>query len=103
MKLYRPRHRSLYNVGRGRARYVKLFADTLKDPDEIWEITQSGRVKRHYVKAVTNKKGERRYVLMVCDRTENGWQGTTAFYSKAEGYIEKQRDGERVYKKMRPG
>lgn len=93
-----------YKIGRGRARYVKLFADTLKEPDEIWEITRkSGRVKRHYVKAVTNKKGERRYILMVCDKKENRWQGTTAFYSKAEGYIEKQREGERIYKKKRPG
>lgn len=89
-----------YKIGRGRARYVKLFADTLKDPDEIWEITRkSGRVKRHYVKAWITDKGERRYVLMVCDQTKKGWQGTTAFYSKAERYIEKQREGERMYKK----
>ena len=36
---------------------------------------------------------------MVCDKTEDSWKGITAFYSKAEGYIEKQREGERIYKK----
>ncbi len=89
-----------YKIERGRASYVKLFADTIKNPDEIWEAArQSGTTKRHYIKAYLTDKGKKRYTLIVSDKKGEDWVGTTAFYSKDSKYIEKQRDGKRIYKK----
>lgn len=98
--LFVDRSTGEYKIGRGRARYLHLFQDTINDPQEIWELTRStGGIKRHFIKAYVTDKGERRYVLIVWDKTKTGWEGTTAFYTKDDPYVEKQRAGTRVYKK----
>jgi hypothetical protein len=46
-----------------------------------------------------SKTGKASYILIVIDNKGDEWVGTTAFYSKNVKYIEKQRDGKRIYKK----
>ncbi len=99
-EFFNDRTTGTYKIDRGRASYVKLLADTVKDPDEIWETTREGGTTKHlYMKAYSNKAGNKRYTLIVSDKKGEEWVGTTAFYSKDTKYIEKQRDGKRIYKK----
>lgn len=99
-EFFNDRATGTYKIDRGRASYVKLLADTIKNPDEIWETTrESGTTKHLYIKAYLTGKGTKRYILIVSDKKGKDWVGTTAFYSKDSKYIEKQRKGQRIYKK----
>ncbi len=87
---------------RGRERYVKLLADALKDPDEIW-VGWAGRsgvpkLKRAYIKRQTLPDGSG--LLTVFEWSNAGWVGATS-YSVDHGaaYLDSKRVGALVYQR----
>lgn len=68
----------------GRARYLPLFAETLRTPDEIWtrlewhEGLQQAFVRRRYI-ARFNIDGQNAPALAVFERGADGWTGLASF------------------------
>ncbi len=95
--LFRSR-RGTSKFRNGRERYVLLYADTIKDPDEIrlaWTLLPTGRMakRRRYI-ARWNADGVDVPVLVVYEagRGHEGWVGVTAFASDTIAYLEKRRE-----------
>lgn len=98
----------------GRGSYMRLLADAVKAPDEIWLRWEESRnapgtwlLKRRYIKSFINPniKGQQ-YGLSVFEFGQDGWTGSTAMMANLERseearkrYIEKQRDGFLRYRK----
>ncbi|MEW9901042.1 PBECR2 nuclease fold domain-containing protein [Chitinivorax sp. PXF-14] len=97
-----------------RGPYMKLLAEAVKEPDEIWlrweeSRDQPGawRLKRRYIKSwqIDGPEGTQ-HGLSVFEHGKDGWTGSTAMMSQPERnpdarkrYIEKQRDGFLLYQK----
>ena len=97
-----------------RGRYIKLLADTVKAPDEIWLRWEESRdqpgkwlLKRRYLKGFTiaGENGPQ-YALSVFEHSKDGWSGSTAMIAQPtrstearRRYIERQRDGFLLYQK----
>ena len=89
---------------RGRGRFMKLLADAVLSPDEVWANIEfqhaKGRavVRRRYV-AQFLLPGEQLPALAVFEHGETGWGGITVFSSDVEGYLELQRHGVLLYRR----
>ena len=89
---------------RGRGRFMKLLADAVLSPDEVWANIEyqhaKGRavVRRRYV-ARFLLPGEQLPALAVFEHGETGWGGITVFSSDVEGYLELQRHGVLLYRR----
>lgn len=98
----------------GRGPYLRLLANTVKGPDEIWLRWEESRdhprtwlLKRRYLRGfeIDGESGPQ-YGLSVFEYGKDGWSGSTAMvahpYRSAEArrrYIERQRDGFLLYRK----
>ena len=90
---------------RGRERYLRLLADAIRQPDEIWARVewlfgaQKSVVRRRYV-ARFEIEGEDGItpMLAVFERGENGWFGVTAFQG-AQQTEDEWRVGVRLYRR----
>ncbi len=84
----------------GRERYVRLMADTIRDPDEIWvdwAETSSGAVlRRAYVRRVALPNGQA--IFLRYQWTAAGWTGITAF-DATDRYVGRQRRGALLYRR----
>jgi hypothetical protein len=95
----------------GRKKYMRLLAQAIKDPDEIWQSWETiqknpdyaGQKMRvtHYLKAYvfTDFGGKERYMIAVFRKTKLGWDGITTFHTGDKNYFEKMRRGFLAYKK----
>lgn len=95
--IFIDRSTGTYKVGKGRKKYVMVLADAIKDPDEIWE--SDNREKRLYLRMGKKANGETGGAIVVYKKIGKVWKGSTAFFSKDTKYLEKQRQGKRIYKK----
>ena len=96
---------------RGRGPFLKILADTIKNPEEIWTHwidTPYGReFVTHYVKGYSLDLGDRvEYGFAVFKLTKDGWYGATVFPSALDKqvadkltHINDQRLGVLLYKK----
>ena len=98
----------------GRGPYMRLLAQAIQSPDEIWLRWEQSRdnpdrwlLKRRYIKSweIDGQDGAQ-YGLSVFEFGQDGWSGSTAMMSNADRgeaarrrYIEKQRDGFLAYRK----
>lgn len=99
--LFRDQQGTLKVAKRGREQYVRLLADTIKTPDEIWEdfADIGGRVvaRRRYV-AVWQDAEQLVPLLTAFETGPQGWVGVTAFRADDAAYLERAaRRGTRVY------
>lgn len=82
--------------------YLKLLADTIKDPAEIWRINveMGGKVRicKRYVGIYQDEK-QKVGGFVVFDLLDNEWHGTTAFRPRNLNNLDAQRDGSLVYAK----
>lgn len=99
----------------GRGPFMRVLADTVKEPDEVWlrweesrEASGPWRLKRRYIRSVeiVGSDGPQ-YGLSVFEYGKDGWSGSTAMMSQADRgpaarlrYIERQRDGFLLYRKQ---
>ncbi|PHR68494.1 PBECR2 nuclease fold domain-containing protein [Alcanivorax sp.] len=86
---------------RGRGRYMKLLADALQSPDEIWvrlewqAARKKAVVRRRYI-ARFQLPDEQVPALAVYELSHDGWSGITVFQPDAH-QIEDMRVGARLY------
>ncbi|MCA3420999.1 MAG: hypothetical protein INF34_12840 [Roseomonas sp.] len=86
---------------RGRARFLLLMAQALKDPDEIWidwVVLQSGAValRRRYLRRAGQPGGSAGFTVF--EWTRAAWYGVTTF-SPSDRYVEGQRNGALIYRR----
>ena len=86
---------------RGRARFLLLMAQALKDPDEIWVdwvVLQSGAValRRRYLRRAGEPGGSAGFTVF--EWTRAAWYGVTTF-SPSDRYVEGQRNGALIYRR----
>jgi len=86
---------------RGRARFLLLMAQALKDPDEIWidwVVLQSGTValRRRYLRRAGEPGGSAGFTVF--EWTRAAWYGVTTF-SPSDRYVEGQRNGALIYRR----
>lgn len=83
--------------GRSRITAARLYAETLKEPDEIWYVWEeikdrSGksrwRLTRRYV-ASFSIDGEAHPIVVVVDTAPDGWKGVSAFRADKSSYLDK--------------
>ncbi|MDB5802276.1 MAG: phage putative head morphosis protein family [Rhodocyclales bacterium] len=98
----------------GRGPYMRLLADAVMEPDEIWLRWEQSRntpgawlLRRRYIKSweIAGSNGAQ-YGLSVFEFGKDGWTGATAMMANSERgvdarrrYIEKQRDGFLLFRK----
>lgn len=98
-----------------RGRYMKLLAQTVKSPDEIWlrweesrDIPDKWLLKRRYIKSIEIENGSDgvQFGLSVFEYGQDGWTGSTTMVAQPNRseearrrYIEKQREGFLLYRK----
>lgn len=82
--------------------YLKLLADTIKDPVEIWltrvEVGGKQRICKRYVGLYQDEK-QKIGGFVVFDLIDGEWQGTTAFRPRNLANLDKQREGTLLYTK----
>ncbi len=88
-----------FKVGKGRKKYIKVLADALKDPDEIWTTVVGKQEKRVYLKMLQKDNGDQTGAIIVFKDVNDNIVGSTGFVTTDLKYLEKQRVGTRVYKK----
>jgi hypothetical protein len=86
----------------GREVYLRLLADALKAPDEIWlhwQLTKSGpQLRRRYLRQTTLPGGEQ--LFLTFEWGNDGWLGITAFQPKHPDYMRGQRTGVMLYQRQ---
>lgn len=102
-ELFRDRKSNTFKVFKGdREIYLRLLADTIKDPVEIWlsEVELGGRVRicKRYVGLYQNEQ-QKAGGYVIFDLVDDHWQGTTAFRPERLTYLETQRVGTLLYTK----
>ena len=112
-RLFQNRHGELKITKRGREQYMRYFADTIFNADEIYETTEkyfakAGEtlLKRRHLKTYTDENGLVFYSIasFSWSDSENAFVGSTAFVPfNAKGepdldYFEKQKTGEQIKK-----
>ncbi len=102
-ELFRDRKDGGYKVKRAdREIYLKLLADTIKDPTEVWVtwVKKGGRVRlcRRYIGLYRGDK-KRLGGYVVFDLVDDTWQGTTTFKPRNLRYLDQQRTGTLLYTK----
>lgn len=87
---------------RGRGRWLRLLADALKTPDEVWVRLEwlgalgKAVVRRRYL-ARFQVAGELQPALAVFEVGDDGWVGVTTFPPEDGAYVEGLRQGVRLY------
>lgn len=109
-ELFRDIRGKLKVMKRGRERFVKLMAMTIKSPDEIWMASEQHMakgaqvVRRRYI-ARWQIEGDDRPVLGVFELGRDGWRGVTGYQAdgaKAAGeMLADVRKGEIVYRRTK--
>jgi len=102
-ELFKDRKKGEYKIFQAdREMYIKLLADTIKDPVEIWLTWAQGKEKtrlcKRYIgiyKESANKIGS----YVVFDLIDDVWQGTTAFRPRKLDYLDEYRNGILLYTK----
>ena len=102
-ELFKDRLKGGYKVlNADREVYLKLLADTIKDPVEIWLTWVKGkgdtRLCKRYI-GMYRDKAEKSPGYVVFDLIDDMWQGTTAFKPGQLDYLDKQRTGTLLYTK----
>ncbi|QIM62990.1 hypothetical protein A1D29_06625 [Pasteurellaceae bacterium Orientalotternb1] len=91
---------------RGRERYLRLLAEAIQQPDEIWVRAEYHHlqnlliVRRRYI-ARFEIEGEKGNVptLAVFDVGKEGWEGVTTFAADNDEYLEQVRRGVLLYRR----
>lgn len=88
----------------GRGPYMRMLADAIKSPDEIWarlewnSVLKVAQVRRRYL-ARFNVEGEPVPGMAVFEVADDGWWGVTTFSPESVSALEQQRIGVRIYKR----
>lgn len=91
----------------GRGPYMRLIAQTLKNPDEVWaymeynQTTKHCVVRRRYISRLI-LEGQQVPALVVFERGADGWIGVTAFTPDLDeypDYLEEPRLGVRLWRR----
>ncbi len=101
--LFLDRKNSEYKAFKGdREVYLKVLADTIKDPAEIWltpvESNGKQRLCKRYIGLYRDEK-QKIGGFVVFDLVDDMWQGTTAFKPANLRYLNKERVGSLLYAK----
>ena len=94
----------------GRGRYLRILADTIKKPEEVWlrwEKRQYGwELVAHYVKGFKIEGADNEYGFSVFKLTQDGWYGATIYNPKngkidevKRQYLDSKRSGFLVYRR----
>lgn len=82
--------------------YLKLLADTIKDPAEIWltPVEKEGRKRlcKRYI-GLYQEGSRMEGGIVIFDIIDGQWQGTTVFSPEKMTYLDKQRSGAQLYTK----
>lgn len=86
-----------------RHQHLPLLVETIRDPDEIWELWEEypkGRatLTRRYISRF-DVDGEDAPGFALFDTSSDGWSGVTAFKADRNSYVNKQRRGSLVYRR----
>ena len=93
---FRGGDRSNPKLDRGRIQAIKLIAEALKDPDEIWwqwadakaaDGSPRPRLSRRYISRFSIDGKERSYIV-VMQYGQGGWRGVTAFKNSDQAYLD---------------
>lgn len=90
---------------KGREKYLRLLARTIKEPYEVWLVPQkdlkTGRVvlRRRYIAAFSDGPDNKITGFAAFDYDRRGWEGVTAFPPDKSTYTDKLRNGALIYKK----
>lgn len=102
--LFRDRSGALKVQKRGREQWVKLLAETIRAPDEILLVEQAAGdrtvVRRRYI-ARWLAEGEDVPGLAVFELGADGWSGITSFAPDDMEYLERMREGFRIYRRQK--
>ncbi len=104
-ELFKDRHGHWKIKKRGRERYLKLLAQTIKDPYEIWLTPQqdenTGKVviRRRYIKAFSSSPQDKVTGFIAFDFGKYEWSGVTAFSPNQLSYGDRVRNGILLYAK----
>jgi hypothetical protein len=88
-----------------RKRVMRLLAETISDPDEIWiswsdvndaSGAQIAQLRRRYLARFDFGDGTEP-AIVVFEIGRYGWTGTTAFVAERDAYLLRQRVGERIF------
>lgn len=90
----------------GRGIWMRLLAEAIKSPDEIWLRWEESRnkpgmwlLKRRYLKTYEMDDAAKSYGIAAFEYGADGWTGSSVFHTDAKdettrrAYVEKQRDG----------
>ncbi|MBX3589074.1 MAG: minor capsid protein [Ramlibacter sp.] len=109
-ELFRDIRGNLKVTKRGRERFLRLLAMTIKDPDEIWMASEMHHARgadvarRRYV-ARWQVEGQEKPVLGVFELGRDGWRGVTGFQAEtpkdAADLLGGARKGEIVYRRAK--
>lgn len=89
---------------RGRGKWLRLLAEAVKVPDEVWVRLEwlgalgKAVVRRRYL-ARFQVAGEVQPALAVFEVGEDGWTGVTTFQPESDEYVEQLRQGVRLYQR----
>lgn len=102
-ELFKDRSKGSFKVFKGdREIYLKMLADTIKDPAEIWltwvKSKDKTRLCKRYIGVYKDAKGKVGGYA-VFDLIDNVWQGTTVYEVKKLDYLDRQRTGTLLYAK----
>jgi SPP1 gp7 family putative phage head morphogenesis protein len=87
-----------------RKKAIKLLADTIKDPDEIWwsweyhSQQKKWKMRRRYF-ARFDIEGSEVPIMIAVEIAPDGWKAVTAFRPAKVSYLEKQRGGTLAYRR----
>jgi len=88
----------------GREIYLKMLADTIKDPAEIWLVwvkkENQIRLCKRYIGIYQNADGKTGG-FAVFDFIKDEWQGTTTFNPRSIEYLDRQRAGTLLYSRKK--
>lgn len=102
-ELFRDRKENKLKVFRAdREIYLKLLADTIKDPVEIWfvpvEKDGRSRICKRYIGIYQDEK-QKIGGFAIFDLIDGEWRGTTTFKPRSLNNLDKQREGSLLYTK----
>nr|BBJ05160.1 hypothetical protein YBY_30090 [Marinobacter nauticus] len=89
---------------RGRGPYMRVLAEAIRNPDEVWvRLERMGArdelvVRRRYLARFT-LPGKDVPTLAVFEAGAEGWAGITAFQAEEEAYLQAARMGIRLYRR----
>lgn len=107
-ELFRDIKGDLKVMKRGRERFMKLLAEAIKDPDEIWMAYEhhfardADMVRRRYI-ARFELEGYAKPILAVFENGTDGWRGVTGYQAgtekEASEMLTDLRKGNNVYRR----